>query len=111
MTFWEANYPRRDPSDLLAQFWTWQHGNISANTLYGGDFPKALASIGAKTLLMPGDQDVYFQVEDNLIEMRYLQHAELQPIPSAWGHRAGNPLNQPEDRAFIETRVRALLAA
>jgi homoserine O-acetyltransferase len=111
VTFWEANYARRDPSDLLAQFWTWQHGDISANALYAGDFPKALASIRAKTLLMPGDQDLYFQVEDNRLEMQHLKHAELQPIPSAWGHRAGNPLNQPEDRAFIETRVRALLAA
>ena len=55
MTFWEANYARRDPSDLLAQFWIWQHGDISANTLYAGDFPKALAAIGAKTLLMSGD--------------------------------------------------------
>ena len=111
VTSWEANYARRDASDLLAQFWTWQNGDISANSLYGGDFSKALASIRAKTLLMPGDQDLYFQVEDNRLEMQHLQHADLQPIPSAWGHRAGHPVNQPEDRIFIETRVRALLAA
>lgn len=111
VTFWEANYARRDPADLLAQFWTWQHGDISANPLYGGDLPKALAAIRARTLLMPGDQDLYFQVEDNRQELRHLKNAELHPIPSAWGHRAGNPVNQPQDRAFIETRVKALLAA
>ena len=60
---------------------------------------------------MPGDQDLYFQVEDNRLEMQHLGNAELAPIPSAWGHRAGNPMHQRADRAFIEAHVRALLAA
>ena len=111
VTFWETNFARRDPHDLLAQLWTWQHGDISANALYHGDLPKALAAIEARTLLMPGDHDLYFQVDDNRIEMQHLKHAELKPIPSVWGHRAGNPVNQPDDRAFIETQIKALLAA
>lgn len=110
VTTWETTFARRDPADLLAQFWTWQHGDISANPLYQGDFAKALRSIRARTLLMPGDQDLYFQVEDNRLELQHLRDAELKPIPSAWGHRAGNPLNQPDDRAFIDTHVKALLA-
>lgn len=108
---WETGFARRDPADLLAQLWTWQHGDISANPLYQGDLPKALAAIRARALLMPGDQDLYFQVEDNRLEMQHLRHGALQPIPSRWGHRAGNPINQPEDRAFIESRVKGLLAA
>ena len=111
VTSWETNFARRDPADLLAQFRTWQAGDISANPLYQGDLPKALAAIRARVLLMPGDHDLYFQVDDNRAEMAHLRHAELAPIPSVWGHRAGNPVNQPEDRAFIETRVKALLAA
>lgn len=107
---WETNFARRDPADLLAQLWTWQHGDISANALYQGDLPKALAAIRARTLLMPGDHDLYFQVEDNRRELPHLREAELQPIPSVWGHRAGNPVSQPEDRAFINTHVKALLA-
>ena len=107
---WETNFSRRDPADLLAQFRTWQNGDISANERYGGDLPMALAAIEARVLLMPGDHDLYFQVDDNRLEMRHLRHAELQPIPSVWGHRAGNPRDQPEDRAFIEKRVKALLA-
>jgi homoserine O-acetyltransferase len=107
---WETNFSRRDPSDLLAQFRTWQNGDISANVLYGGDLAKALGAIEARTLLMPGDHDLYFQVDDNRLEMRHLRNAEIHPIPSVWGHRAGNPRDQPEDRAFIESRVRALLA-
>ncbi len=111
VTCWETNFARRDPSDLLAQFRTWQNGDISANAMYQGDLSRALAGIKARTLLMPGDHDLYFQVEDNRLEMRHLRDAELHPIPSIWGHRAGNPLTQPQDRAFIEARVRALLAA
>ena len=111
VTYWETGFARRDPADLLAQLWTWQHGDISANPLYQGDLPKALAAIRARVLLMPGDQDLYFQVDDNRLEMQHLREGALQPIPSRWGHRAGNPINQPEDRAFIESRVKALLAA
>lgn len=110
VTYWEGNFARRDPSDLLAQFWTWKHGDISANSLYNGDLPKALAGIRARTLLMPGDHDLYFQVADNQLELAYLRDAVLKPIPSIWGHRAGHPLNQPEDRAFIDANVKALLA-
>ncbi|QEI06477.1 alpha/beta fold hydrolase [Pigmentiphaga aceris] len=111
VTNWETTFARRDPSDLLAQFWTWQHGDISANALYGGDLPKALAAIEARVLLMPGSEDLYFQVEDNRQEMQHLRHATLSPIPSVWGHRAGNPMNQPDDREFIDSHVLALLAS
>jgi homoserine O-acetyltransferase len=34
---WEANFRRRDANDLLAMLWTWQHADISANELCGGD--------------------------------------------------------------------------
>ena len=110
VTFWETNFARRDPSDLLAQFWTWQQADISANPLYQRDLPRALAAISARTLLMPGDHDLYFQVEDNRLELQHLRDAKLAPIPSVWGHRAGNPVSQPEVRAFIEHHVKALLS-
>jgi homoserine O-acetyltransferase len=59
---------------------------------------------------MPGNQDLYFQVADNQLEMHHLANATLAPIQSVWGHRAGNPTFDPDDREFIETRVKALLA-
>ena len=40
-----------------------------------------------------------------------LRDAELRPIPSIWGHRAGNPTANPVDAAFIAAAVRELLAA
>ncbi len=106
---WEVSFARRDPSDLLAQFWTWQHGDISANALYHNNLPQALKAIRARTLLMPGDQDLYFTVADNRLEMEHLANATLAPIPSVWGHRAGNPVTEMADRDFIEVRVKALL--
>lgn len=106
---WEANFLRRDLRDLLAQLWTWQHGDISANDLYRGDLQMALAGIKAKVLLMPSATDLYFQTDDNREELPYLKYGKLVEIPSVWGHRAGNPRDNPEDAAFIDAQVEALL--
>ncbi|MFF7709641.1 alpha/beta fold hydrolase [Pseudomonas sp. NPDC007930] len=112
VTNWEGHFSKRDAHDLLAMFWTWRHADISANTLYHGDLAAALGAITAQVLLMPGDHDLYFQVQDNALELPHLRHARLQPIPSIWGHRAGNPVAslQPQDHALIEQEVKALLA-
>lgn len=106
---WEANFLRRDMHDLLAQLFTWQHGDISANDLYRGDLQMALAGIKAKVLLMPSATDLYFQTDDNREELPYLKYGRLAEIPSVWGHRAGNPRDNPEDAAFIDAQVEALL--
>jgi homoserine O-acetyltransferase/O-succinyltransferase len=106
---WEAGFVRRNMADLLAQLWTWQNGDISANDLYRGDLQMALAGITAKVLLMPSATDLYFQTDDNRAELPHLRHARLVEIPSIWGHRAGNPRDNPEDAAFIDRQVTALL--
>jgi putative tryptophan/tyrosine transport system substrate-binding protein len=106
---WEANYRRRDANNLLAMIWTWQHADISANELYHGDLPKALGAISAKALIMPSTTDLYFTVADNEREVVHMRHAELRPIPSIWGHRAGNPTQHPEDDDFIDRAVQELL--
>jgi homoserine O-acetyltransferase len=107
---WEGNYLRRDANNLLCQLRTWQDSDISANEHYGGDLPRALGAIAAKALIMPGETDLYFQVEDNWREVKHLRRGELRPIPSIWGHRAGNPLGNPTDERFIAQAVRELLA-
>jgi homoserine O-acetyltransferase len=106
---WEANFLRRDMNDLLAQLFTWQQGDISANDLYRGDLQMALAGIKAKVLLMPSATDLYFQTDDNREELPHLKYGKLVEIPSVWGHRAGNPRDNPEDAAFIDAQVEALL--
>jgi homoserine O-acetyltransferase len=106
---WEAGFLRRDAHDLLAQLWTWQNSDISANDLFRGDLEMALSSIKARVLLMPSATDLYFQTEDNRLELPHLKRGRLAEIPSVWGHRAGNPLANPEDAAFIDSQVKALL--
>jgi len=106
---WEGGFAR-DANDLLAMLWTWQQADISANELYGGNLKKALGAIRAQALVMPGETDLYFTVEDNRREVAQMPRAELRPIPSIWGHRAGNPKTNPEDFAFLQKSVRELLA-
>ena len=109
---WDGAFVRRDANDLLAQIGIWQRGNISACPAFGGDIDRALAAITAKVLLMPGQTDRYFDPRDNADEIGRLVNAssaELHPIPSIHGHRAGNPVNNPVDRAFIHAEISALL--
>ena len=108
-TDWEDRFLQRPAADLYAQLQTWDAADISANPLYGGDLEAALAAIEAKVLLMPGETDLYFRVADNAAELPFLAHGELRPIPSIWGHRAGNPVQNPVDMAFIRDAVRAWL--
>jgi homoserine O-acetyltransferase len=107
---WEAGFRRRDANDLLAMLWMWQHADISTNELYHGDLKKALGAIAADTIVMPCETDLYFTVEDNRREVAQMPRAELRPIPSIWGHRAGNPVLSPADAKFIGDATRELLA-
>ena len=109
---WDVAFARRDANDLLAQIGIWQRGDISQCPEFGGDLDRALAAIKAQVLLMPGQTDRYFDVRDNEAEIGRLvnaKSAELHPIPSVHGHRAGNPINNPADRAFINAEISALL--
>ena len=108
---WEDNYLKKDANNLLAQLWTWQHSDIAANDLYRGDLDAALRAITCPALVMPGDHDLYFQVDDNKIEVARMPHARLLPIPSVWGHRAGNPWQNPADERFVATAVNEFLNA
>ena len=107
---WEERFAQRSAADLHAQLRTWDAGDISANPLYGGDLPAALRAIRARLLLLPCETDLYFRVADNAAEMAHLADAELRPIPSIWGHRAGNPSANPVDLAFLRDAVRAWFA-
>lgn len=106
-TDWEERFARRAAADLLTQMRCWDAGDIAA----GGDLPAALRAIKARVLLMPSETDLYFRVADNAAELPHLRDARLAPIPSIWGHRAGNPVANPQDAAFIRREVRALLDA
>lgn len=109
---WDNTFARRDANDLLAQIAIWQNGDISRCDEFGGDFDRALAAIKAHMLLMPGRTDRYFDMLDNEDELGRLVNARsaaLHAIPSIHGHRAGNPVNNAADRAFINAEITALL--
>lgn len=110
LRFWEANYRKRDPHNLLTMIDTWLRCDVSNNPTYQRDYKRALSSIKAKTLVMPATTDLYFTPEDCAIEAAIIPHAFYRPIPSIWGHRAGNPYQNPDDEAFIRLAVQQLLA-
>jgi homoserine O-acetyltransferase/O-succinyltransferase len=106
---WEAGYRKRDPHNLLAMLDTWLHCDVSDNPTYQGDYPAALGAIQAKTLVMPGQTDLYFTAEDCAAEAALIPGAICREIPSIWGHRAGNPYQNPEDAEFIRSHIHPFL--
>jgi homoserine O-acetyltransferase len=58
---------------------------------------------------MPSATDLYFTPEDCEVEAALIPHVQYRPIPSIWGHRAGNPYQNPADERFIKTEVQVLL--
>lgn len=106
---WEANYRKRDPRNLLSMLETWLRCDLGNNPTFQGDYARALASIRARTIVMPATTDLYFTPEDCAAEAAQIPHAVYHPIPSIWGHRAGNPYQNPEDEATIRHAVWNLL--
>jgi len=106
---WEAGYRKRDPHNLLAMIDTWLRCDLSNNATYKGDYHRALKAIQAQTLVMPSTTDLYFTPEDCQAEANVIPNADFLLIPSIWGHRAGNPYQNPEDEAFIRQAVHRLL--
>ena len=106
---WEMGYRKRDPHNLLGMIDTWLYCDVGNTSPHQGDYLQALASIQAQTLVMPSLTDLYFTPEDCNLEAKLIPHANYLPIPSIWGHRAGNPYQNPEDEAFIRQAVCDLL--
>ncbi|MBE9137746.1 alpha/beta fold hydrolase [Nodosilinea sp. LEGE 07088] len=107
---WEAGYRQRDPHNLLAMIDTWLRCDVGNNPVYNGDYARAMGAIAAQTLVMPAATDLYFTPEDCAAEAALIANATYRPIPSIWGHRAGNPYQNPEDEAFIRQAIAELLA-
>lgn len=125
VSHWEARFLKRNGNDLLAMIATVQAANLGADPAFAteavewavcepgeqsdANLRRALQQISARTLLMPSQSDFYFQVEDVRREAEYIRNVELCPIPSVWGHRAGNPQTWEPDANFIFGKVRQLL--
>jgi homoserine O-acetyltransferase len=107
---WEGNFLRRAGEDLLSMMETWYQSDISDNLIYNGSLEAALGAITARAIIMPSTTDLYFPVADGEAETRLMPNADFRPIVSDWGHRAGNPVQAPEDEAVLRQAVADLLA-
>ena len=109
--FWEGFFlDDRDANNLLTMLWTWQNSDVGRTPGFDGDTKAALASIQARTLVMPAEKDLYFPPEDEAWAVQYIPNAELRVIPGVWGHFAGHGSN-PDDTAFIDAGLKELLAS
>jgi homoserine O-acetyltransferase len=106
---WDQNFLRRDPMDLLSMIQTWINSDISDNDVFRGDLNAALCAIKAPSIIMPSTTDLYFTLHDSEIETAMMPNAELRPIRSNWGHRAGNPQQSQQDTTAIQQAVKTLL--
>ncbi|KAJ5491387.1 hypothetical protein N7539_002954 [Penicillium diatomitis] len=110
---WETWACSKDPENLLVMMRTWQLGDVSQQAPYNGDFEKAMASIKAKTLVLPCQTDLYFPPEDSEYEVACMKPGvgTLGIFPSIWGHWAGGPGDSKEDVAWLDKQMAEFFAA
>jgi homoserine O-acetyltransferase len=107
--FWEGFWlDDRDPNNLLAMLWTWEHGDVGQTPGFDGDTEAALRSIRCPVLAMPGKTDLYFPPEDEEWASQFIPNGEVRVIPSIYGHFAGLG-NNPADNDFIDQALKELL--
>lgn len=109
LQFWEADHLGQDANDLLTVLDTWQQGDISNNPVFRRDYPSALAAITMPTWVMPSSTDLYFTAEDAATDSRGMAGAQLEILPSEWGHIAGGPGREPGIQEQILEAARTLL--
>ena len=106
--FMKDYFYRREANDLLGMLATWQSADISVNDRFNADFEKALRSITARAIIMPGKTDLYFRVADSEYEVSHMPNAELRIIDSKLGHVAGSGMD-PYGKAEIAKAIVDLL--
>ncbi len=101
-----------DPENMLVMLQTWQSGDCSQQEPYNGNFEKAMASIKAKTLVLPSRTDLYFPPEDSEYEVANMKPGvgQLAVFPSIWGHWAGGPGDSKGDLKWLDDHLRTFFA-
>jgi homoserine O-acetyltransferase/O-succinyltransferase len=107
---WEPSYRRRHAADLLAMLRIWMSNDVSV-ARHAGNLDAALGSIRARALVLASATDLYFTPEDCAREAAAIPGATFETIPSIWGHRAGNPYQNPADARFIRNALDEWLSA
>ncbi len=102
LAWWEEDHLGWDANDLLAMLWTWQHADLGF---------EQLSRITAKTVVMPCDTDMYFNIDEARQEAAAIPQAEFHPLHSPYGHCAGAPGRFAAESAKIEETARLLLGS
>jgi homoserine O-acetyltransferase len=97
--FADSLFAGLDANDLILQAMTWQAHDVGTTPGFDGSIERALGSIRARVLYMPGETD---------LEARHIRRVELVPIPSLWGHTAGGGADE-KAKPFISARIKAFL--
>lgn len=108
LTDWEEDHLTWAAADLIAMLDTWATADIGT---LGAGWASVLAGIRARVIAMPCDQDRYFTLEENALEIACVPGAELRPIFSPMGHSAGAPGRWPDETAQVEAAIRDLVEA
>jgi homoserine O-acetyltransferase len=108
LSYWENDHLGWDASDLLHMLDTWQTADIGS-TRTDGEWRTALATVRARAIIMPCDNDRYFTLDENAIEAALIPGAELRPILSPYGHSAGAPGRHPAESVHIANAINDLL--
>ena len=101
---WSTDTMAQDPNDEILQSRAWQRNDVADSRGFNGDLARALGSIKAAVLYMPGATDLYFPKADIVAESRFIPRVTVVPIPSLWGHAAGAGWN-PADSAFLNREI------
>lgn len=109
--WWEKWALSKDPENMLAMLYTWQAEDASDQEPYNKDFACAMKDIKTKTLVIPGQTDLYFPPEDSEIEVENMTPGvgKCVVLPSIWGHWAGGPGDSKEDVKWLDDRLKAFL--
>lgn len=104
-----SGYDDWSGEDLLIMLGMWQRGDITRCVPIAKDnLSEALGTIQARVLLMPCEMDQYFRPYANEREAKFSKHAEVEVIPSVWGHIAGGGAN-PQDVKWMKEKIEAFL--
>ena len=58
---------------------------------------------------MPCNQDLYFRIEENRFEKRFIKKSLLRPVDSPYGHCAANPGNDKNFQRKLDQNITELL--
>jgi homoserine O-acetyltransferase len=83
--------------------------NVGESPGFNGDYIKALKSIKAKVLLMPGRNDHLVDADQVKEDAKYIKDVRVVEIPTMYGHMGASSTYNPADVDFDNRVVREFL--